>query len=311
MKLFKGLALFAALDASCPNDRWSKVGEACVPSQKWATTCNAAGTLTISAHIDHFYAAVPSTIKTKLLGDLVKKDGWAEGDEDDELKKTVALSFSQLEVNGASVIRGVYTFGPSESATAEAKPTVNNVGLELATPLSYTVTCDYASSIAVKISEVGIDANPTFGGTSTTGSLDIGATLIGADYSSKKWTIGDTVTLYVADNTADSLTVSVAIESCTAYSDKDYLQNAVPISKGTCYEDQINTQILAKIDLHVSALSFDAFKYSSGGNAAYVKCQLRACIVNSDGSRDTACVAAVDANDKQARDAGDLRCLTL
>jgi len=41
MKLFKGLTLFAALaeagvgaveDDFCPNVRWSKVGEACVPS---------------------------------------------------------------------------------------------------------------------------------------------------------------------------------------------------------------------------------------------------------------------------------------
>lgn len=309
MKLFKGLALFAALDASCPNDRWSKVGKACVPSQKWATTCNAAGTLTISAHIDHFYAAVPSTIKTKLLGDLVKQDGWAEGDSADELKKTVPLSFSQVEVKGTSVIRGVYTFGPSKSATAAAKPTVNSVGLELATPLSYTVTCDYASSIAVKISEVGIDANPTFDGTSTTGSLDIGATLTGADDSSKKWTIGDTVTLAVTDNLADSLTVSVGIESCTAYSDKDYLQNPVPISKGTCYEDQINAKII-RDDLRVFMLLFDAFKYSSGGNAAYVKCQLRACILK-DRTPDAACAAAVSANDKQARAAGDLTCAQL
>ncbi|CBY10639.1 unnamed protein product [Oikopleura dioica] len=283
MKLFKGLALFAALDASCPNDRWSKVGEACVPSQKWVTTCDASGTLTINAHIDHFYAAVPSTLKSKLLGDLVKKDFWEEG---------------------------VYTFGPSESASNAAKPLVNNVGLEIATPLSYTVTCDYASSIAVKISEVGIDANPTFDGTSTTGSLDIGATLTGADSSSKKWTIGDTVTLTVADNTAETLTVAVGIESCTAYSDPDYIENAVPISKGTCYEDQINTEII-RDDLRVFILSFDAFKYSSGGNAAYVKCQLRACLVNSDGNRDQACVAAIDANDKQARDAGDLTCATL
>nr|AAT47841.1 hypothetical protein 007-22 [Oikopleura dioica]AAT47842.1 hypothetical protein 007-23 [Oikopleura dioica] len=310
MKLFKGLALFAALDASCPNDRWSKVGEACVPSQKWVTTCDASGTLTISAHIDHFYAAVPLTLKSKLLGDLVKKDLWEEGDEDDTLKKTVAPSFSQVEVNGASVLRGVYTFGPSESASNAAKPLVNNVGLEIATPLSYTVTCDYASSIAVKISEVGIDANPTFDGTSTTGSLDIGATLTGADSSSKKWTIGDTVTLTVADNTAETLTVAVGIESCTAYSDPDYIENAVPISKGTCYEDQINTEII-RDDLRVFILSFDAFKYSSGGNAAYVKCQLRACLVNSDGNRDQACVAAIDANDKQARDAGDLTCATL
>ena len=310
MKLFKGLALFAALDASCPNDRWSKVGEACVPSQKWATTCNAAGTLTISAHIDHFYAAVPSTIKTRLIDDLVDQDDWAGGDEVDTFKKTVALSFSQVEVNGASVIRGVYTFGPSTHASIAAKPTVNNVGLELATPLSYTVTCDYASSIAVEISEVGIDANPTFDGSSTTGSLDIGATLYGADDSSKKWTIGDTVTLAVTDNLADSLTVSVGIESCTAYSDKDYLQNPVPISKGTCYEDQINAKIIRE-DLRVFILSFDAFKYSSGGNAAYVKCQLRACVVDSFGARDTACVDAIYAYDNQARAAGDLTCQEL
>jgi len=310
MKLFKGLALFAALDASCPNDRWSKVGEACVPSQKWVTTCDAAGTLTISAHIDHFYAAVPSTLKTKLLGDLVKEDLWEEGDEDDTLKKTVALSFSQVDVEGLSLIRGVYTFGPSESASNAAKPLVNNVDLELATPLSYTVTCDYASSIAVKISEVGIDANPTFDGTSTTGSLDIGATLTGADGSSKKWTIGDTVTLTVADNTADRLVLDIAIESCTAYSDKDYTENAVPISKGTCYEDQINTQIVGRQGKNVHALSFDAFKYSSGGNAAYIKCQLRACFV-FEGFPDPACSLAVSSNDKQARDAGDLTCATL
>lgn len=280
----------------------------CVPSQKWATTCNADGTLTISAHIDHFYAAVPSTIKTRLLSNLVKLDSWALGDSADELKKTVPLSFSQVDVEGTSYIRGQYTFRPSESAAAAAKPTVNSAVLELATPLSYMVTCDYASSIAVKISEVGIDANPTFGGTSTTGNLDIGATLTGADDTSKKWTIGDTVTLTVADNTADSLTVSVAIESCTAYSDKDYKENAVPISKGACYENQINTQLVTKDNLLVSALSWDAFKYNSGGAAAYVQCQLRACIIKN-GALDDACYAAVSANDKAARDAGDLPCM--
>ncbi|CBY14698.1 unnamed protein product [Oikopleura dioica] len=251
-------------------------------------------------------SALRFPIGTQLLVGLFELDSWGLGASPEELKKTVPLSFSQVDVEGASVIRGEYTFGPSKIAALAAKPTINNIGLEIATPLSYKVTCDYASSIAVKISEVGIDANPTFGsGSSTTGSLDIGATLTGADDSSNKWTIGDTVTLTVADNTADSLTVSVAIESCTAYSDKDYKENAVPISQGTCYENQINTQLVTKDYLHVSALSWDQ---GSGGAAAYVQCQLRACIVK-DGSPDAACTAAVSENNIAARDADVLTCL--
>jgi len=302
MKIFKSLAVLAGLDAACPNsNQWTDDAGTCRPLGM-TTTCQNDGKLTINAHINHFYEDVPSAIRDDLFNALKDSDSWAEvTGQADMLTQEVDMTFSQVDVNGVSYIRGEYVFGPSGTASAAAMKTVSGQTLKLATALSYTVTCDYASTIDVTPGEVGVDASATFGGTSTTGDLDITATLTGASQSGK-WMLGDSVGLSVSDNTAISSSLKIAIESCTAYSDSAYTSSPVAISIGVCGEAGVNAAIVTRAGNFVSAISFDAFKYSNADETAYVKCSLRVCYVNGDGVTDAACASAVTADARGGND---------
>lgn len=318
MKIFKGLTLLAGIQATCPNAHWTldADGTTCVPGgAAWSTACTTDGQLQITADIHHFYEMVPDNIKGDLIFDLKNIDGWGDvAGEADQLTKTVALTFSQVDVSGVSYIRGEYSFGPTASAYGPAYVNIGTTELTLATPLSYTVTCDYESEITINMAEVGLEVAGTFGGESNTNSLDIGATISGADGTSNLWTLGDAVTITVDDNTDASLEVQIAIEQCTAYSDSAYTNHPITISHGTCAVPALNGATAnsgANPDF-VTVVSFDAFKYTADSgsaldNTAYVQCDLRVCLVVT-GVVDAACALLVAGVDAAAASNTDVLC---
>merc|ERR1712127_1178949 len=109
MKIFKGLALFAALEAStCPDQwLWEANEQICYPSGDWSATCNKDGTMTIVANIKHFYENVPSSIKSDLISGLTSNDGWAGvPGEPDQLFQTVPLTYGMLLDGTTNYITG-------------------------------------------------------------------------------------------------------------------------------------------------------------------------------------------------------------
>jgi hypothetical protein len=307
MKIFKGLALFAALEAAnCP-DQWTSVGsKICVPAGPWSNTCNSNGTMTITAHINHFYENVPSNIKSQLIDSLKKEDTWLEvSGQSDQLSKSVTLAYDMTNVMGTDYIRGNYTFAPSANAALAAKAVIGDISLDLAVPQSFTVECLWKAEVSLKIDDVGIDdSDATYNqGTASKGTLDVSLSLSGSDDTTNKWMLGDTVTVGIVTKLDDAFTVVTVIEKCTAYSDSGYSINPVVISHGTCAASAINANAVANGNF-VSSVTFDAFKYDTVSNTAldtvaYISCDLRVCF-NDSGKVNQACQAAVKSNQDAA-----------
>jgi hypothetical protein len=286
MRIF---ALFAALEASCPAN-WSPSGASCVPGSDWSLTCGSDGTMTISAHINYFYENAPENIKAKLISALKSKDGWGDVDGSaDMLQRQVPASYDMRQVDGVDTLVGAYNFGPSDEAASEATAQIGEISLELATPLNFQVECLWPAELDVRLDNVDVaESGATFDGSSSEAALSVSLALSGADPTSNKWALGDTVTINVQNNLAEQVNVVIGIEKCTAYSDAGYAENAVTISYGQCGAAAINAKAL-NIDneYFASTIEFDAFKYNAVANAAldanaYVSCNVRVCLKNND-----------------------------
>ena len=320
MKIFKGLALFAALEASTCPDQWTQNGLECHPSGDWSATCNKDGTMTIVANIKHFYENVPSSIKSDLISGLTKNDGWAAvGGEPDQLTQKVPLTYGMLLYGTTNYITGKYTVAPSATAASAAQVSVGDISLDLAVPLSFVAECRWESEIKVDIADsVGISTSTaTYDqGSASVGSLDVSLKISGADASTKKWMLGDEVKIEVDYTLDNAIDVQVAIEKCTAYSDSDHTKNAVTITHGTCGASPINAVATDYKDF-VSSVTFDAFKYNADSNGsldavAYVSCDLRVCLTTESGGNqvpDSACAAAVSTNELDAEKNNDVTCV--
>lgn len=311
MKLFKGLALFAALEAAnCP-DQWTETSvgsKECVPSGPWSKTCNSDGTMKITAHINHFYENVPSNIKPRLITALEDEDNWLEvAGQSDQLSKSVTLNYDMTNDGSNDYIRGTYTFAPSANAALAAKAVIGDISLNLAVPQSFTVECLWMAKVSSRVDKIDIDDNDaTFNqGTVTAGNLAVGLSLSGHDATSEKWMLGDTVTIAVTTNLGAALTVYTTIEKCTAYSDLGYSINPVVISHGTCAASAINANAVATGNF-VSSVTFDAFKYNTDA-VAYISCDLRVCLQNS-GAVEANCKAAVESNQSAATSNSAVTC---
>ena len=318
MKIFKGLALFAALEASTCPDQWTQNGLECHPSGDWSATCNKDGTMTIVANIKHFYENVPSSIKSDLISGLTKNDGWAAvGGEPDQLTQKVPLTYGMLLYGTTNYITGKYTVAPSATAASAAQVSVGDITLDLAIPLSFVAECRWESEIKVDIADsVGISTSTaTYDqGSASVGSLDVSLKISGADASTKKWMLGDEVKIEVDYTLDNAIDVQVAIEKCTAYSDSDHTKNAVTITHGTCVASAINAATSGRIvgGDYVDSVSFEAFKYNavkttSLDAVAYVSCDLRVCLKDA-GTVDADCASAVTANQASASKNTEMDC---
>jgi hypothetical protein len=319
MKIFKGLALFAALEAAnCP-DQWTATAtgsNVCVPTGPWSNTCNSNGTMTITAHINHFYENVPSNIKSQLIDSLKKEDTWLEvSGQSDQLSKSVALNYDMTNVMGKDYIRGSYTFAPSANAALAAKAVIGDISLDLAVPQSFTVECLWKAEVSSQLAKIDIDDNDaTFNqGKVTPGNLDVALSLSGSDDTTSKWMLGDTVTIGILTKLDAAITVFTTIEKCTAYSDSGYSINPVVISHGTCAASAINAATVTSAAANfVSRVTFDAFKYNTDSSGpldavAYISCDLRICLTNS-GEVEANCKAAVESNQSAAKSNSAVNC---
>ena len=315
MKIFKGLALFNALEASsCPDQwTWDSTGGLCYPSGDFGATCNNDGTMTITANIKHFYENVPSNIQSALISGLTTNDGWAVvAGEPDQLTKTVALTYEMSTSSDA--IKGTYTLAPGDTADDAALVSIGDIHLTRAVPLSYDVECIWTAEFTVDISgsvDIGISATTFDQGGAVSGSLDVGLSISGADATSNEWMLGDTVTIDTFSTLDTALDVEVTIEKCTAYSDSGHSQNEVTITHGTCGAGPINAAAVASGN-YVSSVTFDAFKYNAVSTTtldavAYVSCDLRVCL-KTGGVVDADCATAVAANQGNAEADTALSC---
>lgn len=311
MKLFKGLALFAAIEATCPT-QWLLSDGNCVPAGPWSTTCNTNGTMTITAHINHFYEKVPSNIQSNLIGALKSSDSWGAVDgEAEQLAKEVTLAYDMTNVEGTDYIRGKYTFGPSVTAAEAAEATIGTISLDLATPLSYDVECLWEADFSYNIETdvVIADSGTTFDqGTASKADLDVTLSLSGG--TNNEWMLGDKVTIEYSNNLVGDLgtSVNIAILGCRAYSDSIYSSNEVTISHGTCGASAINAATTVTGANLVNTVSFDAFKYASNGAGdldavAYISCNLRVCL-----KTDSGCAGIISSNQADASGNGDVSC---
>ena len=318
MKIFKGLALFNALEASsCPDQwTWNDADSICYPSGDWSTTCNKDGTMTITANIKHFYENVPSDIKSALISGLKNNDGWAAvAGESDQLSKTVSPTY-EMSASSDAII-GTYTLAPGDTAAGAALVSIGDIKLTRAVPLDYEVECEWTAKFKVDIEgsvDIG-DSDTTYDqGSAVSGSLDVDLSIRGADKTTKKWMLGDTVTIDIDNSLDNGLDVEITIEKCTAYSDSAHGLNAVTITHGTCVASAINAATSGRIvgGDYVDSVSFEAFKYNavkttSLDAVAYVSCDLRVCLKDA-GTVDADCASAVTANQASASKNTEMDC---